>query len=95
MVTLTSAAADQLKSFAQASGVPEGVVRLFLVGGGCCGPSFAFDVAPQKEASDVGVVHESTTLYVQDEAVALLGNATIDFQDGFLLRGLQRSSCCG
>lgn len=95
MVTLTSAAADQLKAFVQASGIPEGVVRLFLTSGGCCGPSFAFDVVPQKEATDVGVVHDGTTLYVQDEAVNLLGNATIDFEDGFLLRGLQSSSCCG
>ena len=95
MVTLTRAAADQLKAFAQASGIPAGVVRLFLTSGGCCGPNFAFDVVPQQEATDVSVVQDGTTLYVQDEAVKLLGNTTIDFQDGFLLRGMQSSSCCG
>jgi len=95
MVTMTSTAADQLRSFAQSAGIPGGVVRLFLTGGGCCGPGFALDVAPLPEVADVPVVHDGTTLYVQKEAAALLDNVVVDFQNNFIFHGLQPSGCCG
>jgi iron-sulfur cluster assembly protein len=95
MVTMTSSAAEQLKSFVQASGIAGGTVRLFLTGGGCCGPGFAMDVVTVPEAADVPVVQDGATLYVQKEAVALLKDVVIDFQDTFMLRGLQSSGCCG
>jgi iron-sulfur cluster assembly accessory protein len=95
MVTMTSSAAEQLKSFVQSSGIAGGSVRLFLTGGGCCGPGFAVDVVPSPEAADVPVVQDGATLYVQKEAAALLENVVIDFQDTFVLRGLQTSGCCG
>lgn len=95
MVTMTSAAAEQLKSFAQSSGIPGAAVRLYLTGGGCCGPGFAIDVVPLPGAADVAVVQDGTTLYVQKEAADLLENVVIDFQDNFVLQGLQSSGCCG
>jgi Fe-S cluster assembly iron-binding protein IscA len=95
MVTMTSSAAEQLKSFVQASGIPGGVVRLFLTEGGCCGPGFALDVVPLPEVADVPVIHDGTALYVQKEAAALLDNVVVDFQNTFIFHGLQQSGCCG
>jgi iron-sulfur cluster assembly accessory protein len=95
MVTMTRSTAEQLQSFVQASGIAGGSVRLFLTGGGCCGPGFAMDVVPAPEPADVAVVQDGTTLYVQKEAADLLENVVIDFQDTFILRGLQSSGCCG
>lgn len=95
MVTMTSTAVEQIRSFAQSAGVPEGAVRLFLTGGGCCGPGFAMDVVEAPETSDVAVVQDGTTLYVQKEAADLLENVVIDFQNHFVLRGLPSSGCCG
>ncbi|MGC8723617.1 MAG: HesB/IscA family protein [Acidobacteriota bacterium] len=96
MVTMTPTAAEQFGSFLKSSGIQDGAVRLFLTGGGCCGPGFAVDVVPLAEAGeDVPVVQDGTTLYVQKEAAELLENVVIDFDQTFLLRGLQSSGCCG
>lgn len=95
MVTMTSIAAEQMKSFAQASGIPGAAPRLYLTGGGCCGPGFATDAVPLPDAADVTVVQDGTTLYVQKEAAVLLENVVIDFHDNFILHGLQSSGCCG
>lgn len=94
MVSMTNTAAEQLESFVQASGIPEGIVRLFLTGGGCCGPGFGIDVVPAREATDIAIVHAGTTLYIQEEAVELLDKVVIDFQDTFVLQGFQSSGCC-
>jgi len=53
------------------------------------------DVVPAPEPADVAVVQDGATLYVQKEAADLLENVVIDFQDTFILRGLQSSGCCG
>ena len=95
MVTMTRSAAEQLKSFVQASGIAGGTVRLFLTGGGCCGPGFALDVVATHEATDVAVTHDGATLHIQKEAVPLLDGVVVDFQDNFILHGLQPSGCCG
>lgn len=95
MVTMTSTAAEQIRSFAQSAGIPQGAVRLFLTGGGCCGPGFAMDVFPAPEAADVAVVQDGVTLFVEKEAAEFLDNVVIDFQDTFVLRGLPSSGCCG
>ena len=95
MVTMTSSAAEQLGSFLKSSGIAGGAVRLFLTGGGCCGPGFAIDVVPLTEAEDVPVVQDGMSLYVQKEAAELLENVAIDFDQTFILRGLQSSGCCG
>ncbi len=95
MVTMTPSAAEQLKTFVQTSGIAGGTVRLFLAGGGCCGPGFAIDVLPMAEPEDVPVAQDGTTLYVQKEAADLLENVVIDFDNNFILRGLQSSGCCG
>ena len=95
MVTMTSTAAEQLKSFAKTSGIPGGVVRLFLTGGGCCGPGFAMDVVAVREATDVSVAQDGTTLYIQKQAADLLNDVVIDFQDSFVFRGFRSSGCCG
>ena len=95
MVTMTSTAAEQMKSFAQASGIPGANPRLYLTGGGCCGPGFAIDVVPAPDPADLALVQDGTTLYIQKEAAVLLENVVIDFQDNFMLRGLQSTGCCG
>ena len=95
MVTMTPSAAEQFKAFLQGSGIANGAVRLFLTGGGCCGPGFAVDVVPLAVPEDVSVTLNGSTLYVQKEAADLLENVVIDFDNQFILRGLQSSGCCG
>lgn len=95
MVTMTSAAAEQFKAFVQGSEMPNGSVRLFLTGAGCCGPGFAIDFVPRAEPEDVAVIQDGVTLFVQKEAADLLENVVIDFDQNFILRGLASSGCCG
>lgn len=95
MVTMTPSAAEQFKAFAQSSGIAGCVARLFLTGGGCCGPGFAVDVVSRAEAGDLAVTQNGVTLYVQKEAAELLENVVIDFDRQFILRGFSSSGCCG
>lgn len=95
MLTMTQIVAEQFGSFLKSFGIAGGAVRLFLTSSGCCGQGFAIDVVPLAEAEDVPVVQDGTTLYVQKEAAELLENVVIDFDQTFILRGLQSSGCCG
>jgi iron-sulfur cluster assembly accessory protein len=80
------------------SGIKDGIIRIFVSGGGCCGPAFGIDVFPKGEPNDEIMEKDELKVHVENRAVSRLQQATIDFMEsdedpGFIIKGIA-SSCC-
>ena len=55
------------------------------------------DIADGPKKSDITMEQEGLNVFLEREANTLLSGATIDFSDeqGFIITGMQRASCCG
>jgi len=55
------------------------------------------DIANEPSADDVTVEKGDIRIFLEKEAGRMLANATINYtdEDGFVITGLQQSSCCG
>lgn len=97
MLTLTDNAVKRFKQmFEEKKGGNYGI-RVFASGGGCCGPSLAMDMAEKAEKGDATLEKDGLKVFLEKEANKLLSEATMDFSDkrGFIISGMQQSSCCG
>ncbi len=57
----------------------------------------AMDIADGAEKGDVTLEKDGVKVFLEKEANRLLSEATIDFSDerGFIISGMQQTSCCG
>jgi iron-sulfur cluster assembly accessory protein len=96
MLTVTDNAVKRFKILLQEKSGENCGIRIFTAGGGCCGPSIAMDIADKAEGGDETLDNNGLKIFLEKEAVNLLGGATIDFSDneGFIITGMPRSSCC-
>ncbi|MFN3396875.1 MAG: hypothetical protein ACK4Z9_08815 [Thermodesulfovibrionales bacterium] len=55
------------------------------------------DIAEEAEKGDVILEKDGLKVFLEKEANRLLSEASIDFSDnqGFVLRGMPQTSCCG
>jgi len=96
MLTLTDNAVKSFLKIIEEQSGANGGIRIFMSGGGCCGPSLAMDVASEAKDGDATIEINGLKIFVEKEAGDLLAAATIDFSDdqGFTIKGMPRSSCC-
>jgi iron-sulfur cluster assembly protein len=102
-VTMTARAAEKAKTVLASKGVPEGMLRVFVVGGGCSGYQYGMAIAPEAEADDEVVITEHGVNIVLDrESVPMIAGAEIDYVEDLMKAGFTiynpnaTSSCaCG
>ena len=96
MLQLTDNAVKQFQKILEEQNVKNSGMRIFMSEGGCCGPSLAMDVASEAKDGDATIEINGLKVFVEKEAGDPLDVATIDFSDdqGFIIRGLPRPSCC-
>ncbi len=96
MLTLTDNAVKRFKEMLVKNKANDYGIRIFASGSGCCGPSLAMDIAKGAEKEDTTLKKNGLKVFLEREAHTLLSEATLDFSDqrGFILSGLQQSSCC-
>jgi iron-sulfur cluster assembly protein len=82
MVTMTTAAADRLRSMLEQEGQAGKALRIRVIPGGCSGYSYdmVFDDAQE---SDHRFDAHGLQLLVDSESLPLLTGAEIDFQESF------------
>ncbi len=97
MLTVTDNAVERFKKMLQENSGENCGIRIFAAGGGCCGPSMAMDMAEKAESGDETIDVSGLKIFLDIEAGKLLGGATIDYSDqqGFIITGMPRASCCG
>jgi iron-sulfur cluster assembly protein len=88
-ITLTEAAADEVKRFMQMQDVGEdAILRMSVVGGGCAGLQYTLGFERDYDPKvDARYQQHGLSLVTRKKMALYLDGTTIDFQDGPLGRG--------
>ena len=88
-VTLTEAAASEVKRFMQTQNVEDGaMLRLGVAGGGCAGLQYSLGFETQFDAkTDVKFEQHGVAVVTSKKMALHLDGTTIDFKDGPMGRG--------
>jgi len=100
VVTVTDRAAARAQSLLESKGHPDGMLRVFVVGGGCSGYQYGMAIAEKAEAEDQ--VIEATggvRVVVDQDSVPMISGAEIDFvedlmKSGFTIYNPNATSSC-
>ena len=101
-VTVTERAAAKAQSLLAAKGHPDGMLRVFVVGGGCSGYQYGMALAAEAEADDTVVAVEGLRILIDPDSAGLIGGAEVDYVESFEGSGFKfnnpnvKSTCgCG
>jgi iron-sulfur cluster assembly protein len=86
-VTITERAATKAKSLLEARGHAEGMLRVFVVGGGCSGYQYGMAIAAQAEADDHVIEAEGVRIVVDRESIPMIAGAEIDYHEDLMKSG--------
>ncbi len=103
LVNITDRAAEKAKSILEAKGHPDGMLRVFVVGGGCSGYQYGMSIAPTAEDEDQVITTDAGVRVVIDrESAPMISGAEIDYHEDLMKSGFTiynpnaTSSCaCG
>jgi iron-sulfur cluster assembly protein len=79
MLTITPAAADQLKSFLAEQGTPDHALRVFVAPGGCSGLQYGMTIEEETDEGDEIIETDGVRLMVDTFSAMYLGGAEVDF----------------
>ncbi|MDA1240758.1 MAG: iron-sulfur cluster assembly accessory protein, partial [Chloroflexi bacterium] len=82
VVTVTERAAAKAKTILESKGHPDGMLRVFVVGGGCSGYQYGMSIAPAAEAEDQVIETDAGVRVVIDrESAPMISGAEIDYHE--------------
>ncbi len=99
-VTVTERAAVKAQSLLAAKGHPDGMLRVFVVGGGCSGYQYGMAIATSVEAEDQVIEVETGVRVVVDrDSIPMISGAEIDYvedlmKSGFTIHNPNATSSC-
>src|SRR3712207_4002309 len=85
-VTVTDAAATKAKTLLEQRGMPEGALRVFVVGGGCYGYQYGMALAAAPEEGDLVIERSGVKVLVDEDSVKLLDGAEVDYTEDIMKR---------
>ena len=100
MVTVTERAATKAQSLLAAKGHPHGMLRVFVVGGGCSGYQYGMAIATSVEAEDQVIeVDTGVRVVVDRDSIPMISGAEIDYvedlmKSGFTIHNPNATSSC-
>jgi iron-sulfur cluster assembly accessory protein len=102
MVSITDAAADRARNLLQQKSLPEGCLRVFVVGGGCSGYQYGMAIAEQPEEGDTVIEESGVRIVVDPDSAKLLSGCEIDYVEDLMKAGFTifnpnaaKSCACG
>ncbi len=88
LVTITERAAEKASSLLEDKGHPEGLLRVFVVGGGCSGFQYGMAIAEEADAEDTVIEADGGARIVVDaDSVPMIAGAEIDFVEDLMKSG--------
>ena len=84
MSTITSEAANQLKSFLSDNGSPEAGLRVFVAPGGCSGLQYGMTIEDNAEDGDEVVETDGVRLLVDNFSAMYLAGAEVDYVNSLM-----------
>ena len=101
-VTVTDAAATKAKTLLEQRGMPEGALRVFVVGGGCSGYQYGMALAAAPEEGDLVIERSGVKVLVDEDSAKLLDGAEVDYTEDIMKSGFTifnpnavKSCACG
>jgi iron-sulfur cluster assembly accessory protein len=88
MVSITDAAATQIKELASTDGRPGAGLRLSVDHGGCSGMQYVLTICPP-EASDLSVSHDGASLFLDPACQPYVEGSVVDYEDGLTNAGFR------
>ncbi|HXG24810.1 MAG TPA: iron-sulfur cluster assembly accessory protein [Chthonomonadales bacterium] len=101
IVTLTPAAAKQVRYLMQKKGDPNLGLRVAVKGGGCSGLSYVMSLEPQARPNDLTYESEGIRVFIDPKSARFLRGTTLDYslknllEGGFLFHNPNASRTCG
>lgn len=97
-IVLTAAAAARINQIVNAQGAE--YLRVSVVGGGCSGFSYKFDLETGAEADDLRLERDGATVLIDPVSVDFLKDSEIDYVDeligaSFQIRNPNATAACG
>ena len=95
-ISMTTAAAGQLKRFLEEQGTPDWALRVFVAPGGCSGLQYGMTIDETAEEGDEIVETDGVRLIVDNFSALYLGGAEIDYtlMGGFTVRNPSAVASC-
>ncbi|MDP3407981.1 iron-sulfur cluster assembly accessory protein [Bosea sp. (in: a-proteobacteria)] len=98
-IAVTGKAATRILSV-MAKEPPGSMLRVSVVGGGCSGFQYIFDVDQEKAPGDLVIERDGATVLIDETSLDLLEGCTIDFVDdligqSFKITNPNATSSCG
>jgi iron-sulfur cluster assembly accessory protein len=88
LVTMTERAEDKAMTMLAEKGHTEGMLRVFVVGGGCSGWQYGMAIAEKVEEGDTVIVTDGGARIVVDaESVPMIGGAEVDYVEDLMKSG--------
>ena len=88
LVTITDRAVEKARALLIEKELPEGALRVFVVGGGCSGYQYGMALAKGPEADDTEIqAAEGVRILVDPESAGLLRGAEVDYVDDLMKSG--------
>jgi len=92
VVVITDIAADKAKEILEAEGKTGWGLRVYVAGGGCCGPAYGMDIEETPREEDNVVEKNGLKVFIDNSAAEALKGMQIDFIDdgtnqGFVIKG--------
>lgn len=99
MITLTSRAANKVRSLHEDVEDQSKLLRIFVESGGCSGFQYGMSFDEKKEADSV-IESEGVSILMDEASLAYMNGSTIDFDDGLQGKGFEiqnpnAQSTCG
>src|SRR5580692_7291694 len=87
LVTVTPKAAARARELLMSKGMPEGSLRVFVVGGGCSGYQYGMSLAQEAEPDDTVISAEGLRILLDPDSARLIGGAEVDYVEDLMKSG--------
>jgi len=88
MITMTDQAVRRIHALLAEKAIPDGGLRVKVVGGGCSGLTYKMDVDRPRDGDKV-FEHDGARLVVDRKSFLYLNGTQIDFEDTLMGRGFK------
>jgi iron-sulfur cluster assembly protein len=100
MINLTENAIKQIKRFREDENMPEGGLRIAVVGGGCSGLSYKLEFQKEPVANDKVFEQAGVKIFVDPKSFLYVKGLTLDYSGGlngtgFTFSNPNASKSCG
>ena len=92
ILTVTGLAAEKAQDLLETRGYKDGLLRVFVVGGGCSGFQYGMSLAEAPDETDEVVTKNGVRFVIDRESLPLISGARLDYIDDVMNQGFSVSN---